>query len=301
MKKLLGISLVAVLTATPLMASAADRVALVTEPITPNTNVASTSYVQGAYNVLGAAINAIDTDLSGNYATKEALTAETNARTAADTALQGDIDTLSATVDTKAATSDLNALGTRVTTAESAITTLNGDATTAGSVAYQIAQSNMALNTAINAKADQTALNQEITDRQTGDTNTLNSAKTYADSLAGNYATAAQGAKADTAVQSVTTGTANGTISVDGTDVAVKGVITDLTGYATESYADQKAAAAQSAAETTAAADATTKANAAEAAAKTYADAKLLTVYTTWNTDAKDTTTLSNPVANPGA
>lgn len=49
-------------------------------------------------------------------------------------------------------------------------------------------------------------------------------AKTYADGLAVNYATAAQGAKADTAVQSVASGTANGTISVDGTDVAVKGL-----------------------------------------------------------------------------
>lgn len=38
------------------------------------------------------------------------------------------------------------------------------------------------------------------------------------------FATAAQGAKADTAVQSVTAGSANGTIAVDGTDVAVTGL-----------------------------------------------------------------------------
>ena len=49
-------------------------------------------------------------------------------------------------------------------------------------------------------------------------------AKDYADSLASNYATAAQGAKADTAVQSVVTGTENGTIAVDGTNVPVKGL-----------------------------------------------------------------------------
>jgi hypothetical protein len=49
-------------------------------------------------------------------------------------------------------------------------------------------------------------------------------AKSYADGLAGNYATAAQGAKADSAVQSIATGTSNGTISVDGTDVSVKGL-----------------------------------------------------------------------------
>lgn len=38
------------------------------------------------------------------------------------------------------------------------------------------------------------------------------------------FATAAQGAKADSAVQSVTTGSKDGNISVDGTDVAVKGL-----------------------------------------------------------------------------
>ena len=123
MKKLLGISLVAVLTATPLMASAADRVPLVTPEPTPNTNVASTSYVQGAYNVLGKAINAIDTDLSGNYATKEELSAETNARTNADTTLQNNIDTLSSTVATKAAQADLEAEVTARTTADTALQT----------------------------------------------------------------------------------------------------------------------------------------------------------------------------------
>lgn len=54
----------------------------------------------------------------------------------------------------------------------------------------------------------------------------ISSAHSYADSLASNYATATQGAKADTALQKadITSGTANGTISVDGTDVAVKGL-----------------------------------------------------------------------------
>lgn len=58
------------------------------------------------------------------------------------------------------------------------------------------------------------------------ETDAVNSAKSYADGLASNYATAVQGAKADTALQKadITSGTANGTISVDGTDVAVKGL-----------------------------------------------------------------------------
>ena len=55
----------------------------------------------------------------------------------------------------------------------------------------------------------------------------------------GDYATAAQGALADTALQKadITTGTANGTIAVEGTDVAVKGLgtaaYTASTAYAT--------------------------------------------------------------------
>lgn len=54
----------------------------------------------------------------------------------------------------------------------------------------------------------------------------ISSANSYADGLASNYATAAQGAKADTALQKadITSGSANGTISVDGTDVSVKGL-----------------------------------------------------------------------------
>ena len=55
---------------------------------------------------------------------------------------------------------------------------------------------------------------------------TLNEAKGYADGLADNYATAEQGAKADTALQKadITSGTTNGTISVKGSGVAVKGL-----------------------------------------------------------------------------
>ena len=51
-------------------------------------------------------------------------------------------------------------------------------------------------------------------------------AKAYADGLASNYATAAQGAKADTALQAsdITAGATNGTIAVKGTDVAVTGL-----------------------------------------------------------------------------
>lgn len=114
---------------------------------------------------------------------------------------------------------------------------------------------------------------------------TLEDAKAYSDGLAKNYATAAQGAKADSAVQAadVVSGTANGTISVKGSDVAVKGLGSaayqnsgafDASGAAAgaltkaKAYADTKKTEAVDAA----AADATTKANNALASAKEYAN-----------------------------
>lgn len=113
----------------------------------------------------------------------------------------------------------------------------------------------------------------------------LKDAKAYSDGLAKNYATAAQGAKADSAVQAadVVSGTANGTISVKGSNVAVKGLGSaayqnsgafDASGAAAgaltkaKAYADTKKTEAVDAA----AADATTKANNALASAKKYAN-----------------------------
>lgn len=89
-------------------------------------------------------------------------------------------------------------------------------------------------------------------------------AKAYADGLAGNYATAAQGAKADTALQAadIATGSANGTIAVKGADVAVKGL-------GSAAYA------------ATTAFDAAGSASTAEANAKAYVDGAL-----TWGTIA---------------
>ena len=76
------------------------------------------------------------------------------------------------------------------------------------------------------SEAIATAKGEAATDAQGKADAALASAKEYADGLAGNYATAAQGAKADTALQAadVTTGGANGTIAVKGADVAVKGL-----------------------------------------------------------------------------
>ena len=63
------------------------------------------------------------------------------------------------------------------------------------------------------------------------------------------YATAEQGAKADSAVQSVASGTTNGTIKVDGTDVAVTGLgsaaYTEASAYATSAQGAKADSAVQ--------------------------------------------------------
>lgn len=86
--------------------------------------------------------------------------------------------------------------------------------------------------TALEGKVDVAKVSEAIA---TAKSEAIEAAEDYADGLAKNYATAAQGAKADTAIQSVVTGSANGTIAVDGTDVAVKGLgsaaYTDSTAY----------------------------------------------------------------------
>lgn len=74
------------------------------------------------------------------------------------------------------------------------------------------------------ATAKQEAIDAAAADASTKSGKALEDAKAYSDGLAKNYATAAQGAKADTAVQTIASGTTNGTIAVDGTDVAVNGL-----------------------------------------------------------------------------
>lgn len=86
-------------------------------------------------------------------------------------------------------------------------------------------------------------------------TGTVNGLKSAAYTESSAYATAAQGAKADTALQksSITSGSANGTIAVGGSDVAVKGL--GSAAYTEASAYDTKGSAAS-----------------AEANAKAYAD-----------------------------
>lgn len=102
-----------------------------------------------------------------------------------------------------------------------------------------------------NVEAQIAAAKQEAIDTAAGDATTkanqaLTDAKVYTDSLAGNYATAEQGTLADSALQKedITTGSANGTIAVDGTDVEVKGLgsaaYADTTAFDAAGVAEEK-------------------------------------------------------------
>lgn len=167
-----------------------------------------------------------------------------------------------------------------------AISTAKGEAATDAQTKADAAQAAAIATAAADAttKAD-AAQAAAITEAGKKADKALKDAKAYSDGLAKNYATAAQGAKADSAVQAadVVSGTANGTISVKGSDVAVKGLGSaayqnsgafDASGAAAgaltkaKAYADTKKTEAVDAA----AADATTKANNALASAKKYAN-----------------------------
>ena len=122
-------------------------------------------------------------------------------------------------VDKYALATELSSLAVRVKTLEDAdlitrVTTLEGKFTGEGSVEDLI------------DAAKQAAITTAAADAKTKADNAENAAKAYADGLAANYATAAQGAKADTALQAadIVTGVTNGTISVKGADIAVKGL-----------------------------------------------------------------------------
>lgn len=164
---------------------------------------------------------------------------------------------------------------------------INSDATAAAELTASLNQAKTdidVLEATVANKADTTTVTQLDTDFKsfaaqmpTELEKAEQNAKDYADSLAGNYATAAQGAKADTAVQSVTSGSANGTISVDGTDVAVKGLgsaaYTASTAYETAGAAATAEQNAKDYADGLATNyDASGSASTALASAKTYTD-----------------------------
>ena len=150
-------------------------------------NTANIADAKKAGTDASAALDAYKTTASDTFATKTALSdglATKQNTLKAGTNIEIKDDGTIGTVGI-ATTEGLNALETTVAGHTTALDKLNGTAETEGSVAKSIADAVAKTKTAYEA----------------ADATTLQSAKDYADGLAGNYATAAQGAKADTAVQ----------------------------------------------------------------------------------------------------
>ena len=169
MKKLLGISLVAILAASPFAANA---------EVTPNNKIATTSYVQGAYE---AAVDAA-TDITG----------------------------------------DLSNLATSFTDGDKAnlVAAVNATKTIADSASAQAGSGDIAVVTGSHMDGDN-----EVQDYATNLTEAVNQLNESITTLNANALTA----------DSITEGTDNGAISVNGTDVSVHGLgsaaFTDSTAY----------------------------------------------------------------------
>lgn len=128
--------------------------------------------------------------------------------------------------DASAMNSQISTNKTDIASLKTLIGTLPTGTTSTTIVAYiaeAIGASESDLTSAI-ATAKSEAISTASTDASAKANAALTDAKAYADGLATNYATATQGAKADSAVQSVSSGLTNGTLSVDGVDVSVKGL-----------------------------------------------------------------------------
>jgi len=199
MKKLLGISLVAILTAAPMMAGAAVGEVVAGDPgatasgAASATNppkyalaketandgkVATAGYVKGAYNAAIKAVNKLQETKQDTIS--DLATIRSNASAGANALQKADITegTTNGAITVKGTAVPVHGLGSAAYTA---------------STAYDAA------GAATTAEAN---------------------AKAYADGLAGNYATAAQGGKADTALQTAGNGLAKSgtTVSADLTD-----------------------------------------------------------------------------------
>ena len=221
MRKFLGVSLVAVLAVSPMMAQA-DVATVATNDTT--VGVASTKYVKEAYNAMAAAVNS---ELSGKADSAD-LTGKANVG----------LDNLSSagtTVITNNVKSNA-AVGTYNSSTNYASGTIGAAIKSANTTAGNAADKNLS-NLSATGKANVSAVG-------TYDSTATYTAGTVGAAIKGkqdtisDLATIRSGAAAGaTAVQSVAQGSTNGTIAVDGTDVAVKGLgsaaYTASTAYAT--------------------------------------------------------------------
>ena len=278
MKKLLGISLVAILTAAPMMAAAgvgdvvagdpgstASGAAAATNPPkyalkTETANdgkVATAGYVKGAYNAAIKAVNKLQDTKQDTISDLETI--RTNASAGANALQASDITegTTDGTIKVKGTAVPVHGLGSAAYTASTAYATaaqgttaettaatvatygdiVTHDASefaTTGDIANMVTSAGPGISKSGSKVSVDLTSNGGLETTGSGDAATLGvkvdgttiekSAQGALQVKSGVYATAAQGALADSAVQSVAEGSTNGTVSVDGTDVPVHGL-----------------------------------------------------------------------------
>lgn len=214
----------------------------------------------------------IDSDVQGaagmTASIKEAKDAANAAQSAADKA-QGEVDALEGVVEGVKATADaaatqaaLNAEIDRADKAEKA----NADAIKAIADDYLVGQDRTDLEGMINGKVAQSAYDTKIAELAKADSDNLAAAKEYADGLvnaldvtdaavAGQYVSAVGQAdgkisvtRANLPTYTLATGSANGTVALNGVDAAVKGLgsaaYTEAGAYATAAQGAKADAAA---------------------------------------------------------
>jgi len=273
MKKILKVSLVAMLVASPMVASAGvqyvtdNGMSDTNSGVSASTEIASVSFVQGAYNAAAAGINAEESRAKG---------------------VEGDLENLTVTFGQDETANLVNAINkvqanvaaVGSTGAESANFTKNAANTNSASIGDA-----GTIGGAINNVAT-------ATDTNTANIGTISGFETAMGSGVDTVGEAVLNldGRVDTLENTVgsesLTGFTSGT--ADSVTEAVNTNRSDINILRGDSNTAGSVAKAQADAEAAAATDATNKADAAEAAAKAYVDQKLVQVRTVWGASTID-------------
>jgi len=160
MRKIFGVSFVAILAATPLMANAAGERTVVplnaTAPLTASSELASTTYVQGAFATTADAIDGLiaDTAAANGEYVKSGKTVAANLA-ALDS--QVELNAAAAAANALAIGDASSGLTQKINTAESTLNTLTGEGP--GSITKQIESAISSVNSATEGLDDRVTSN----------------------------------------------------------------------------------------------------------------------------------------------
>lgn len=268
MKKL-GISLVAILVGLPMMAQAADIAAASTVSLDSGNHVAGVSFVQGAYNAAIGEINTNRTQINANttaIAGKQAQltngTADVSNTVATTVRATGSADNTTLVTEAAVRAAIDNAGGQTAAQVEDAIDAAAGAGiatNNSGKLSLDLT-SNGGLELTGSGDAATVGVKVDGTHVVKDASGNVTLSQTDIDNLTA----------AGTALQAsdIATGSTAGTISVDGTDVAVNGVLTDASAFATAAQGTKADSALQKADITTGGANGTIAVDGTDVAVK---------------------------------